>query len=263
MNNDVFQGFSGGQLDYMKMPQGVAGYRMPSIEEDAARYAEAKAVLDALTAEVARYRVGDETRPVSIAHLDADNARILDQILGEGEVAAMLGDADDTGIQESVMAGIWRVRSTRADYIEVADIPAVLRRAAQEAKPGLTIPDSLPEGAMNVLPVLAEIRDHMVKADAEHEINLTLLPMTPVDLQVLDEVLGQGRITILSRGYGNCRIQSTASKNIWHMHFFNADDKMILDVIEVGDIPAAAKAAQSDINDSLGRLKEIMEAYFV
>jgi len=42
-----------------------------------------------------------------------------------------------------------------------------------------------------------------------HVINLTLLPMSMQDIAFLDHHLGTGRVLILSRGYGNCRITNT------------------------------------------------------
>lgn len=37
-------------------------------------------------------------------------------------------------------------------------------------------------------------------------VNLSLLPLSPSDIAFLDHRLGTGRVLILSRGYGNCRI---------------------------------------------------------
>ncbi|MCG8082170.1 MAG: hydrogenase expression/formation protein, partial [Candidatus Thiodiazotropha taylori] len=68
-------------------------------------------------------------------------------------------------------------------------------------------------------------------------------------------------LTILSRGYGNCRITSTAVQNVWWVQYFNSQDKNILNTIEIGAIPAVAAAAHEDVQDSAERLSEILEAY--
>ena len=44
------------------------------------------------------------------------------------------------------------------------------------------------------------------------------------------------------------------------MQFYNSDDKLILNTLEVTDVPAAALAAQEDIDDSAARLREILNA---
>jgi hydrogenase-1 operon protein HyaF len=93
-----------------------------------------------------------------------------------------------------------------------------------------------------------------------HVINLTLLPQTEADLAHLDNTLGHGPISILSRGYGNCRISATRLANCWWVRHYNSDERLILNTLEVVDVPAAALAAQGDMEDSAERLAEILEA---
>ena len=78
--------------------------------------------------------------------------------------------------------------------------------------------------------------------------------------EVLDRRLGTGPVSILSRGYGNCRITATALSNVWWVQYFNSDEKLILNTLEVTAVPAAALAAQEDIEDSAARLEEVLEA---
>jgi hydrogenase-1 operon protein HyaF len=91
-------------------------------------------------------------------------------------------------------------------------------------------------------------------------INLTLLPQTEADLACLEERLGLGPLSILSRGYGNCRITATAIRDLWWVQYFNSDDRLILNTLELTEVPSAALAAQEDIDDSAKRLAEILEA---
>ena len=94
-----------------------------------------------------------------------------------------------------------------------------------------------------------------------HAVNLTLLPLTDEDLAFLDERVGPGTVTILSRGYGNCRITSTATRNTWRVRYFNSREAIVLDSIEVVDVPGVACAAEEDLRDSAQRLGEILGAY--
>ena len=82
-------------------------------------------------------------------------------------------------------------------------------------------------------------------------------------MALLGSRLGVGPITILSRGYGNCRIGSTQKNNIWWIKYYNSDDKIILNTIEVIDIPEVAAAAPEDIEDSAERLQDILSVYDV
>lgn len=70
----------------------------------------------------------------------------------------------------------------------------------------------------------------------------------------LAQALGAGAVTILSRGYGNCRITSTGLAYVWWVQYFNSMDQIILDTLEVVDVPEVAQAAEEDYADSVARL---------
>ena len=94
-----------------------------------------------------------------------------------------------------------------------------------------------------------------------HVINLSLLPLSDEDVSYLDARLGPGSVTILSRGYGNCRISSTGTRNGWYVRYFNSREAVILNTIEITDIPSVACAAPEDLADSAQRLGEILGVY--
>ncbi|WP_457798035.1 hydrogenase expression/formation C-terminal domain-containing protein [Methylocystis sp. S23] len=203
---------------------------------------------------------------------DADEHELLGQALGAGEVSGVvaLPDGVTAQIAESTMAGLWRVRFTGADerlvgdYLEVGAVPEVVKRAAIANARDVSFGDA-PEGAMNVMPLLAEIRARVVAfalGDKAHIVNFMLFPMTPEDMGFLQASLGQGPVGLLSRGYGKCRIHATATRHVWSVQYFNAMDEIILDTLEIGGVPVAALAATEDFRDSSERLREIYEAYF-
>lgn len=204
--------------------------------------------------------------------LGDEEVRLMGEVLGEGEVAATvaLPDGVIAHIEESRFAGLWRVRFADADgklvadYAEVSTVPQAVRRAAAMTVPaaGISTP---PDGAMNVMPVLSEITDRAAGWMAgvpAHVISLSLLPMSEADMAFLAETLGTGPVRVVSRGYGTCRVQATAVRNVWSVQFFNAADAVLLDSIEIGDVPEVVVAAEEDMRDSAVRLSEIEEAYF-
>lgn len=207
-----------------------------------------------------------------LATLGEEETRLISEILGEGEVAATvaLPDGVVAQISESIFAGLWRVRfvgadgGLLADYAEVSAVPQAVRRAATMTLPHVNIGD-IPDGVMNAPPVLHEIAARAARYRPDqpnHVISLTLLPMLPDDIALLTDRLGNGPVRIVSRGYGTCRIQATAIHNVWSVQFFNVMDAMLLDTIEIGDVPVTAQAAEADFRDSAVRLREIEEAYF-
>jgi len=201
-----------------------------------------------------------------------EDIELITQVLGEGEVSglAALPDGVVTQIAEAAMAGLWRVRfmdaSGRlgADYLEVGAIPEIVRRAAALTADRLLF-GAAPKGAMNVMPLLAEIAERMSAwraGEPTHTINFSLLPVSEVDMSFLQQTLGDGPVQLFSRGYGACKVTATGARNVWSVQFFNATDAIILDTLEIGDVPASACAAEEDFRDSAERLREIHEAYF-
>ena len=267
------QGFEDDALDVLALPTDMATYQPPPLPEpeDLARHGAARAALhdvcDALRAAVQ----GRPAAPVSLSHLGPADVAIVNQVLGEGEVSAqVLPDAHGQGavrIQESVFAGVWRVVTATADgglndTVEVAPVPAVLQRVAREDAAAGTGPlPPLPEALVNVPSLLTELADqrqHWRAGQPAHVINLSLLPLTAQDIGALDQQLGTGRVLILSRGYGNCRITNTCRSNTWRVVYYNAHDKVILNAVEVVALPEAACAAPEDLADSLERLADVL-----
>jgi hydrogenase-1 operon protein HyaF len=122
-----------------------------------------------------------------------------------------------------------------------------------------------PAGCMNVMPVLAELRSRTAShqpGDRNHVISFTLLPMNEIDMAFLKGTLGLGPVQAVSRGYGTCRVALTGQRHIWSVQYLNAMDTIILDTLEVGDVPVALIAAEEDFQDSAERLGEILGAYF-
>ncbi|ABD89301.1 hydrogenase expression/formation protein [Rhodopseudomonas palustris] len=231
------------------------------------------ALLPRLAAALAAQRAEAPTQIFALDELSEAERDLLVDVLGEGEVGGIvaLPDRRIAQIQESVLAGLWLIRiegdaaQPRVEYVEVGAIPELVRRAAQDFTLSDVVLGAAPADAMNVMPVLAEIRERKAAHRAgmpSHVINFTLLPMNAVDMAHLQATLGNGPIQLHSRGYGSCRVLATATRDVWSVQFLNAMDTMILDTLEIGDVPAAACAADEDFSDSAERLGEIIEAYF-
>ncbi len=268
------QEFESGPLDIVSLPKEMNRYRAPDMPEpeDVLHLRGARTVSDWLGRALVEYRVGEAPRIADLSDLDAANRELVNQILGEGEVSLLFGDGDlQVRMQESVLAGIWRTfyvddagRITR-DLIEVCDVPVLARRPPDVATLSALTRDSAPDDVMNALPILTELQDRAVAwrpGGLPHVINLTLLPLSEGDLRFLDQVLGKGPVETLSRGYGDCRITSTAYPGIWWVRYTNSMGTLILNTLEITDIPAVACASQEDIDDSRRRFQELLEPYW-
>ena len=260
------------ELDYLPMPQGMSTYQPPRLPEPDALdgHGAAIAVLDQVLAVLQAAIRGEPVAPVDLSGLGAADREIVNQALGEGEVGAQVADGQGSAlvqVQESVFAGVWRVIERLPDgglqdRIEVGAIPEVLKTCArQDGASGHRPAARLPEGVMNAPTLLQELHDQRQQwraGQSAHLVNLSLLPLSPADMACLEEQLGTGRVVILSRGYGNCRISSTRVPNTWRVVYYNSQDAMILNSIEVVDMPEVACAAPEDLVDSQQRLREVM-----
>lgn len=265
-------GPDGGEMDYMEMPREMATFDRPIAPEpeDTLGMKAGKAKLYEVLACLRKYKVGGKPGLVEINELSELDLGLVNQILGEGEVSIVCGNHMQA--QEAVMAGIWRVLhfgedgKLLRDTIEIADYPqsvrdAVFNGSRKKVRP---IDAMLPPGVFNAPSLVSELHDKQQSyrpGDDVHSINLTLLPQTEEDLIYLADRLGKGSTVILSRGYGNCRVSSTDTENVWWVQYYNSQESMILNSIEIINVPEVVCAAQEDVDDSAERLKEIMEVY--
>ncbi|GCL62537.1 hydrogenase expression/formation protein [Pseudaquabacterium pictum] len=263
-------------LDYLPMPGGMATFQPPLLPEPeaAAPCHQGRQVLHQALAALAAVQAEGGRRSVPLDGLPAADLRLVNQVLGEGEVSAVVQPAQPGGasvqVQESVFAGLWRVITSAGgvvlhDTLEVAAIPQALHEAALADAATATPPPrwtgALPPEVQNAPALLAEIDDQLPRCgpgQPAHVINLTLLPMSPADIGFLDHHLGTGRVLILSRGYGNCRISNTLRAHGWRVVYYNSQDVVILNTVELVDLPAVAQAAPEDIADSHARLAEVL-----
>jgi len=254
-------------LQYIASPGAMAIFAPPTpkpcVSEAATEAARALLGEFVVAMELGGYR-RDGVR-LSLLGRDPEVVDEINELLGHGEVSALVNAARPIQMQESAFTGVWRVQTLRddgslaSDEIEAGPIPAALVRALPRTAP--SVPGAFPAAGvlMNAPAILSELRAASASyrdGDDAHVVNLTLLPVTPEDLEHVALALGGGPVTILSRGYGNCRISSTALPHTWWVQYFNSVDQLILNTIEVVDVPVVALAAKEDFLDSIERMRE-------
>lgn len=259
------------ELAVLDMPRDMATFEMPRVPERVPA-AVLRGAHDLLAGWLAALQAWDTRQsPGPVWPLTGVPAPVLDvvnQVLGEGEVAIRVNGQPELRIQESVFSGLWRCvqlgpdGTVAADWLEAGAVPqAVLARAHAAARDGL--PDLVPPpGAMNSPALLAEITARLPQVAPGTPaglINLTLLPMSPDDHTSLQATLPVGPVAMISRGFGNCHVTSTLTRDVWRVQFFNSMQTLILDTLEVVHLPEAAIAAPEDLADSRERLAELVQ----
>lgn len=254
--------------EYLPMPQmdTFAAPRLPD-NADPEAVAAAADLLGAFRERIARlgFTGGGEMDLLALRPAVRD---VITQALGFGEVSAFTTAPQHWRVQESAFAGLWRVLQLAddgralVDRLETGPIPAALG-AMMHATTSADLPaPAYPEGVMNAEALVEEIRRQAAgwqPSEGPHVINLTLLPVSDADLDTLYGWLGHREVSLLSRGYGNCRITSTRLRNVWWVQYFNSMDTLILNSIEITAMPEVALASAEDFTDTLERLAEYLD----
>jgi hydrogenase-1 operon protein HyaF len=255
--------------DYLPMPKGMETFSQPRLPDNVAPEVvnHAAALLGDFLDNADKVGFSGGAR-LELLSLDTGLRDVINQSMGFGEVSAFTTAPEHWRVQETAFAGLWRVLRVAddgrmvVDHLETGAIPEVLTDAMlRTATADLPAPD-YPAGCMNAQALVEEIRMQAAAwkaGDAAHIVNLTLLPVSDADLDTLYGWLGHREVSILSRGYGNCRITSTRLRNVWWVQYFNSMDTLILNSIEVVGMPEVALAADEDFTDSVERLREYLD----
>ena len=255
--------------DYLPMPKGMDTFHQPRLPEGASAESVARAatlLADFIDqAEKLGFAGGAQ---FDLLALDPEVREVINQSLGFGEVSAFTTAPEHWRVQESAFAGVWRVLQVGEDgrflidRLETGPVPAVLIDSMRRTATSGLQPPEYPAGCMNAQALVEEIRQQAAAyqpGQSAHVINLTLLPVSDADLDTLYGWLGHREVSILSRGYGNCRITSTRLQNVWWVQYFNSMDALILNSIEVVAMPDVVLASDEDFADSVERLREYLD----
>jgi hydrogenase-1 operon protein HyaF len=263
-------------LNVLPMPSSMATYTMPQVPEQADPHvlARARTVLAEFAGRMALQGCGDGFPTLSLLRLEPPVINTMNELLGSGEVSIKLRTDGEIRIQETVFAGVWRVLHCAtngflaADDLIAAPIPPIVVDVARQGAIFGLPRVELPAGAMNSPALITEIRENVRRRTARddlharpaaHVINLSLLPLTPDDHQVLNLALPVGPVAVMSKSFGNCRVTSTGTRDVWRVQYFNSMQTMILNTIEIVDMPEVAIASEDDLADSRARLADLIE----
>ena len=115
----------------------------------------------------------------------------------------------------------------------------------------------------NVLPLLHEIR-HALRRLAEGGegavIDLRSLPLAPGEERKIEEVLGQGEVSIEIDALGLSTIAETVFAGVWLVTHRNTEDEVVARFIEIARVPELVLAQADDIRAGLGELEETLAA---
>ncbi len=113
-------------------------------------------------------------------------------------------------------------------------------------------------GDGNARAVLREIEKMLEKLLAEGEensIDLSSLPLSPEDYDLLEETLGEGEVNAEVHSLGPTRVHETGIPGVWWVTHYNDDDEVMAEFIEVTYCPEILLTPEDDVKDGLEALR--------
>ncbi len=103
----------GAELAYLSMPKAMRTYDPPSLPEpeEASLCAQGLRLLEQLLARLQEDGVMEPAPPLDLLALPEADRQLVTQALGEGEVSVLFATDAILRVQETRLAGIWRVQS--------------------------------------------------------------------------------------------------------------------------------------------------------
>jgi len=119
-----------------------------------------------------------------------------------------------------------------------------------DAIPIHIVPSAEPGLSGNAPPLLREVAEQVKRLLATGEssaIDLSALPLTPADLDWLQEKLGTGEISVVLQANGESTLNETACPGIWWVTHHNEQGAVTSQFIEVAFVPELVKAHPQDV----------------
>jgi len=108
-------------------------------------------------------------------------------------------------------------------------------------EPGLT------GNAPPLLRELSELVKRLLASGETSAIDLSALPLTPADLDWLQNKLGAGEISVTLQANGESTLNETACPGIWWVTHHNEQGAVTSQFIEVAFVPELVKAHPEDV----------------
>ncbi len=115
--------------------------------------------------------------------------------------------------------------------------------------------------ANNARALLRELEDHLrrlIETGEIARIDLGSLPLNSADYELLEQVLGHGEVIASVDSMGVSEISDTAIPGIWRIEYYNSEEVLVAEFIEVTRCPELLLTPLEEMKDGLSRLHEAM-----
>lgn len=264
----------GDALQYLHLPTYLDDYTSaaPELRDGGRLSSRARDFTQRVLEQLGAQTTDKPASALDLGHLPHEDRVALNRLLREGSVSILYTGARRVEIQLTVFAGIWRVRyyelgsgELAADMLEIGSVPRVVSVGSfPNSEPHWRLDAaSLPPGVVSAPALLTDLLDRSeayAPGERPYVLNLHQVPHGAEDMQFLVQSLGKGPVTVLSRARGHCRINSTRLPFVWWLQHYAAADSMILNTLEVIDVPQAVSVSPFDLQRGATHFAEALNS---
>lgn len=129
-------------------------------------------------------------------------------------------------------------------------------------------PDQVPHGDLpeipthNTLPLLHEIRhalQRLIDTGETTIIDLRAIPLTTVEEEHLETMLGTGEVDCQLDTLGKSHIRETAVSGVWLVSHYNTEDELMAKAIEITTIPSILPSDTEAMREGLDNIATLLE----
>ena len=115
--------------------------------------------------------------------------------------------------------------------------------------------------ASNARALLRELENHLqhlIETGETARIDLGALPLNSAGYELLEQVLGHGEVIASVDSLGVSEISDTTIPGIWRIEYYNSEEVLMAEFIEVTRCPELLQTPLGEIRDGLSKLHEAM-----
>lgn len=110
--------------------------------------------------------------------------------------------------------------------------------------------------------LLREVADHLLTVSQGGDrqvVELTNLPLSEGDLQLLEEKLGRGEVEARVDAAGSTEVFETSFPGVWWVRYLGEDGRANTQQLEIGTVPMILEAHKEDIQASAERFPQLFD----
>lgn len=125
---------------------------------------------------------------------------------------------------------------------------------------GAGMDETAPTGL--AIALLREVADHLLTVSQGGErqvVELTNLPLSAGDFDLLAEKLGRGEVEANINAAGSTEVFETSFPGLWWVKYLGEDGRVMTQQLEIGTVPMILEAHHEDIQASAGRFPQLFD----